>query len=61
MSYPDTHWQLAQNMADIIEYHKKNDAAATKAEVLEKLEQVLVIMMKKIVAHPTTTSYCIYR
>lgn len=60
MSYPDTHWQLTQKMADIMESAKKNDAI-TKVEVLEQLEEVIAIMMKKIVAHPTMTSYCIFR
>jgi hypothetical protein len=60
MEYPDTHWKLAQQMADVISDSKSNESWS-KEVCLQKIEQLLVIMMKKIVAHPTMTSYCLYR
>lgn len=60
MEYPETHWDLVNQMADIIEDARK-DETITKAELLEELNPIVMNMIQKMVATPMASSYCLFR
>ena len=60
MEYPDTIWTVALKIADQVE-DAKNDASLSKEQLVHDLEPLVIDLMKKILAHPTTTSYCLFQ
>lgn len=60
MEYPDTIWTVALKIADHIE-DGKNDENVSKEQLVNDLEPLVIDLMKKILAHPTTTSYCLFQ
>lgn len=60
MEYPDNHWTLVNKLADVLEDAKK-DTSLTKEELIIELEDIVGKTIKKMVAHPMKTSYCLFR
>jgi hypothetical protein len=60
MEYPNTMWKVAMKIADHVG-DAKNDAGISKDQLLEEIEPLVNELMKKILSHPTTTSYCLFQ
>ena len=58
--YGPTFLDMMRSCLEAIESFRAQDDV-TKADVLDSMENRVALMMRKMVATPTTTSYCIFR
>ena len=58
--YPSTHWTILIKMVDYLD-DAKHDAEISKEDVCAFMEGCLAEHMQKILAHPTTSNYCLFK
>lgn len=60
VTYGPTFLDMMRSCLDAIESFRVQEDVS-KADVLDSMENRVSLMMRKMVATPTTTSYCIFR
>lgn len=58
--YPDTLWSIAQKIADEVEDANQNENVS-KQDLVEALNPLTSLLMQKLVATPTATSFSLWR
>jgi len=59
-AYPKTFLEAIMETIQYVERCRENDAIQKK-DVLDSMENRLSFMLRKMVAHPTSTSFCVFR
>ena len=60
VQYPKTFFDALQESIVFVEESRSNDLTS-KADVLDSIEKRLSFLMTKLLANPTSTSFCMFR